>query len=91
MCGAERLPFYSVRMLANGASGVTALSTGSTASTTPNPNGLILDDSNNLYISIQDTEVLPVVSTYQVLRQAPGGTGCGKTRRSRNSASFMAF
>jgi hypothetical protein len=64
-------------MLANGASGVTALSTvsgtcGSTASTTPNPNGLILDDSNNLYISIQDTEVLPVVSTYQVLRQAPG-------------------
>ncbi len=70
-----------VRMLANGSSGVTALSTvagtcGSTASTTPSPNGLILDASNNLYISIQDTEVLPAVSTYQVLRQAPGGSPC---------------
>ncbi len=70
-----------IRMLANGASGVTALSTvsgtcGSTASTTPNPNGLILDASNNLYISIQDTEVLPAVSTYQVLRQALGGSPC---------------
>src|ERR1700678_2346994 len=70
-----------VRMLANGATGVTTLATvagtcGSSASNTPNPNGLILDASNNLYISIQDTEVLPVVSTYQVLRQAPGGGPC---------------
>jgi hypothetical protein len=70
-----------VRMLANGASGVTALTTvsgtcGSTASTTPSPNGLVLDPSNNLYISVQDTEVLPVVSTYQVLRQASGGNPC---------------
>src|SRR5258708_4521178 len=68
-----------VRMLANGASGVTALTTvagtcGSAASSTPNPNGLVLDAGNNLYISIQDTEVLPAVSTYQVLRQAPGAT-----------------
>jgi sugar lactone lactonase YvrE len=70
-----------VRMLANGASGVAALTTvagtcGSAASSTPNPNGLVLDASNNLYISIQDTEVLPSVSTYQVLREAPGASLC---------------
>ncbi len=70
-----------VRMLANGASGVTSLTTvagtcGAAASSTPNPNGLVLDTSNNLYISIQDTEVLPSVSTYQVLRQAPGASLC---------------
>jgi hypothetical protein len=70
-----------VRMLANGASGVTALTTvagtcGSAASSTPNPNGLVLDASNNLYISIQETEVLPAVSTYQVLRQVPGASLC---------------
>ncbi len=70
-----------VRMLANGAAGVTALATvagtcGSAASTTPNPNGLLLDSSNNLYISIQDTEVLPAVSVYQVLRQAPNANPC---------------
>jgi sugar lactone lactonase YvrE len=70
-----------VRMLANGASGVTSLTTvagtcGGAASSTPNPNGLALDTSNNLYISIQDTEVLPSVSTYQVLRQAPGASLC---------------
>ncbi len=69
-----------VRMLANGASGVASLSTvagtcGSATSTTPNPNGLVLDSSNNLYISIQDTEVLPAVSTYQVLRET-GGSLC---------------
>jgi len=69
-----------VRMLANGASGVAALTTvagtcGSAASTTPSPNGLVLDSSNNLYISIQDTEVLPTVSTYQVLRQT-GASVC---------------
>jgi hypothetical protein len=69
-----------VRMLANGASGVAALTTvagtcGSAASTTPSPNGLVLDASNNLYISIQDTEVLPTVSTYQVLRQT-GASVC---------------
>jgi hypothetical protein len=70
-----------VRMLANGASGVTALTTvagtcGSAASATPSPNGLILDAGNNLYISIQDTEALPAVSTYQVLRQTPGSSLC---------------
>ena len=70
-----------VRMLANGASGVTSLTTvagacGSPASSTPNPNGLVLDASNNLYISIQDTEGLPAVSTYQVLRQSPGASLC---------------
>jgi hypothetical protein len=65
-----------VRMLANGATGVTALSTiagtcGS-ASATPGPNGLVLDAANNLYISIQDTETPPATSTYQVLRQSSG-------------------
>src|SRR3981081_2326540 len=70
-----------VRMLANGASGVASLTTvagtcGSAASSTPNPNGLVLDAGNNLYISIQDTEVLPAVSNYQVLRQAPGASLC---------------
>src|ERR1700736_1106698 len=70
-----------IRMLANGASGVASLTTvagtcGSAASSTPNPDGLVLDASNNLYISIQDTEVLPTVSTYQVLRQAPGASLC---------------
>ncbi len=70
-----------VRMLANGASGVASLATvagacGPAASSTPNPNGLVLDASNNLYISIQDTEVLPAVSSYQVLRQSPGASLC---------------
>ncbi|HWW98006.1 MAG TPA: MBG domain-containing protein [Edaphobacter sp.] len=70
-----------VRMLANGASGVASLTTvagtcGSAASSTPNPNGLVLDAGNNLYISIQDTEVLPAVSTYQVLRRAPDASLC---------------
>jgi hypothetical protein len=70
-----------VRVLANGSAGVTALTTvagtcGSTASTTPNPNGLVLDASNNLYISIQDTELLPAVSTYQVLLQVPKASPC---------------
>jgi sugar lactone lactonase YvrE len=70
-----------VRMLANGGSGVASLTTvagtcGAAASSTPNPNGLVLDASNNLYISIQDTEVLPGVSTYQVLRQSPGASLC---------------
>ena len=70
-----------VRMLANGASGVASLTTvagtcGSAASSTPNPNGLVLDAGNNLYISIQDTEVLPAVSTYQVVRQSPGASLC---------------
>jgi MBG domain (YGX type)/Bacterial Ig-like domain (group 3)/NHL repeat len=70
-----------IRMLANGSAGVTALRTvagtcGVAASSTPNPNGLVLDASNNLYISIQDTEVFPAVNTYQVLRQAPGASLC---------------
>src|ERR1700744_4064378 len=55
-----------VRVLANGSAGVASLTTvagtcGSAASTTPTPNGLVLDISNNLYISVQDTEVLPTV------------------------------
>jgi hypothetical protein len=70
-----------VRMLANGSNGVAALTTvagtcGSAASTTPKPNGLVVDASNNLYISIQDTEVLPTVSTYQVLLQVPKANPC---------------
>jgi hypothetical protein len=70
-----------VRMLANAASGVVSLTTvagtcGSAASSTPNPNGLVLDGGNNLYIALQDTEVLPAVSTYQVLRQSPGASLC---------------
>ena len=40
----------------------------STISSTPNPSGLVVDASNNLYISIQDTEIAPAVSNYQVLR-----------------------
>jgi hypothetical protein len=70
-----------VRMLPNGSAGVAFLTTvagtcGSGPSTTPSPNGLVLDTANNLYISIQDTEVLPAVSTYQVLRQTLGSTLC---------------
>jgi len=70
-----------VRVLANGSAGVGALTTfagtcGSGPSTTPSPNGLVLDASNNLYIAIQDTETLPAVSTYQVLRQAPAASLC---------------
>src|SRR5437879_4049972 len=74
-----------VRMLANGTSGVASLTTvagtcGSTASSTPNPNGLVLDASNNLYISIQDTEVLPAISNYQVLRHSPAPSLCVMAR-----------
>ena len=72
-----------VRKLSSGATGVASLTTvagtcGSSpsASTTPNPNGLALDSANNLYISIQDAETLPTVSTYQVLQQAPGSSPC---------------
>ena len=70
-----------VRMLPNGSAGVAFLTTvagtcGSGPSTTPSPNGLVLDAANNLYISIQDTESLPAVSTYQVLRQTLGSTPC---------------
>src|SRR5271170_7700399 len=70
-----------VRKLASGASGVASLTTvsgtcGSAASATPNPNGLVLDVSNNLYIAIQDTEAPASLSTYQVLLQAPGSSLC---------------
>jgi len=70
-----------VRMLPNGSVGVAFLTPvagtcGSGPSTTPNPNGLILDSANNLYISIQDTEVLPAISTYQVLRQTLSSSLC---------------
>jgi MBG domain-containing protein/Big-like domain-containing protein/centrosomal CEP192-like protein/NHL repeat-containing protein len=70
-----------VRMLANGSNGVAALTTvagtcGSAASTTPNPNGLVVDASNDLYISIQDTQALPAVSIYQVLLQVPKASPC---------------
>jgi sugar lactone lactonase YvrE len=64
-----------IRKLAAGATGVASLSTiagtcGSTTavSTTPSPNGLVVDAANNLYISIQDTETTPTASVYQVLR-----------------------
>lgn len=66
-----------VRKLAALSTGVSSLTTvaGScgattTASTTPNPNGLAVDSSNNLYISIQDTEVNPAASVYQVLEKS---------------------
>jgi hypothetical protein len=70
-----------VRKLASGASGVASLTTvsgtcGSAMSATPNPNGLALDSSNNLYISIQDTEVPAILSTYQVLLQTLGSSLC---------------
>jgi hypothetical protein len=70
-----------VRKLAAGASGVASLTTisgtcGSTVSATPNPNGLVLDASNNLYIAIQDTEVPATLSNYQVLLQAPSSGLC---------------
>ncbi len=72
-----------VRRLSSGATGVASLTTvagtcgsSTSASTTPNPNGLALDSANNLYISIQDTETLPTVSVYQVLQQASGSTPC---------------
>ncbi len=70
-----------VRVLPNGTAGVNSLTTvagtcGSVSSTTPSPNGLVLDAANHLYISIQDTEVLPAVSTYQVLRQTLGAGLC---------------
>ena len=67
-----------IRVLANGTAGVAALSTvagtcGSATSATPSPNGLVLDSSSNLYISIQDTEALPSTNTYQVLRSSGAG------------------
>ncbi|MBB5319111.1 MBG domain-containing protein [Tunturibacter empetritectus] len=70
-----------VRRLAAGASGVASLTTvsgtcGSAVSATPNPNGLVLDTSNNLYIAIQDTEVPATLSNYQVLLQAPAASLC---------------
>ncbi|NYF88766.1 MBG domain-containing protein [Tunturiibacter empetritectus] len=70
-----------VRKLAAGASGVASLTTisgtcGSTVSATPNPNGIVLDASNNLYIAIQDTEVPATLSNYQVLLQAPSSGLC---------------
>jgi len=70
-----------VRMLANGATGVAALTTiagtcGSATSSTLNPSGLAIDASNNLYIAIQDTEATPALSTYQVLRQSTSSGLC---------------
>ena len=70
-----------VRKLASGASGVASLTTvsgtcGSAVSATPNPNGLALDSSNNLYIAIQNTVVPATLSTYQVLLQAPSSSLC---------------
>src|ERR1700733_3810988 len=70
-----------VRKLPFGASGVASLITvagtcGSGASATPNPNGLVLDASNDLYIAIQDTEVPASLSTYQVLLQTPSSSLC---------------
>ena len=68
-----------VRKLQSGSSGVASLTTfagtcgaSTSASTTPSPNGLAIDSSNNLYISIQDT----TDTNYQVLRQASGSSPC---------------
>jgi len=70
-----------IRKLPFGTSGVASLITvagtcGSGASATPNPNGIVLDASNNLYIAIQDTEVPASLSTYQVLLQTPSSSLC---------------
>jgi hypothetical protein len=46
----------------------------STASATPAPSGLAADTAGNIYISIKDTEVLPAISNYQVLKLAAGTT-----------------
>lgn len=69
-----------VRVLPSGSLGVANLTTvagtcgaTTTASTTPNPNGLLLDSANHLYISIQDTEASPAASVYQVLRNSAAG------------------
>ena len=65
----RRLPANSV-----GASSLTTVagtcSNANNASSTPGPNGLVIDKLNNLYISIQDTEIAPAISNYQVLRQS---------------------
>ena len=64
------------RLSANsvGASNLTTVAgtctTVNSASSTPNPSGLVFDAFNNLYISIQDTEIAPAISNYQVLRQS---------------------
>ena len=66
-----------VRRLLNGTTGTANLlpvagTCGSSTllSATPNPNGLLIDSATNLYVSIQDTEILPVTSVYQVIRQS---------------------
>lgn len=74
----RRLPAGSV-----GASALTTVAGTCTAapatSPTPRPVGLAFDRANNLYIAVSDTEALPAVSTYQVLRHTqadPAGTLC---------------
>ncbi len=85
-----------VRMLANGSNGVTALTTvagtcGSTSSTTPNPNGLVVDASNNLYISIQDTAPqAPIRSFSRCRRRAPASWPAPPPPSSRMSARASA-
>jgi sugar lactone lactonase YvrE len=66
-----------IRQLQTGSAGVASLVTvagtcGSVTSlsATPNPSGIVLDPLNNIYISIQDTEIAPLTSVYQVIRQS---------------------
>ncbi len=66
---------HCVRMLANGSTGVAALTTvagtcgsDNTASATPSPSGIAIDSSNNLYIALQDSTI-PV---NQVVRHTDG-------------------
>ena len=68
---------HCVRALPSGATGVASLvtiagtcGTSSTASVTPSPNGLAIDVSNNLYVSLQDT----TNTIYQVIKHAPGAS-----------------
>ena len=68
---------HCVRSLAAGATGVASMTTVagscglvSTASVTPMPNGLVIDGSNNVYISLQDS--LSATPVYQVVRHADG-------------------
>jgi sugar lactone lactonase YvrE len=66
-----------IRRLNNGTNGVASLttvagtcSTLTTASSTPNPNGLAIDTSSNLYVALQDTEATAALSVNQVIRQS---------------------
>jgi len=66
-----------IRKLPNGSSGTASLVTvagtcnkNTALSATPAPSGIVLDPLNNIYIALQDTEISPLISTYQVVRQS---------------------